>query len=65
MVDARGLEQPSIEIRRRLMRDHGVVVAHGSAYGPSGEGTLRVSFASGGATLEKGLQRLREGLLAR
>jgi aspartate/methionine/tyrosine aminotransferase len=38
-------------------------VVNGSAYGPSGEGTLRVSFASGGTTLERGLERLRRGLL--
>lgn len=62
MADVRGLNQPSNEIRRRLMLDHGVVVVHGAAYGPGGEGTLRVSFASGGDTLTRGLDRLREGL---
>ena len=62
MADARGLGLPSNEIRKRLMHDHGVVVVHGAAYGPGGEGTLRVSFASGGDTLTLGLQRLREGL---
>jgi aminotransferase len=64
MVDVRGLNLPSNDIRRRLMNDHGVVVVHGSAYGAGGEGTLRVSFASGGDTLARGLARLREGLLA-
>ncbi len=64
MVDIRGLNQPSENIRRKLMHDHGVVVVHGAAYGPGGEGTLRVSFASGGDTLDRGLDRLREGLLA-
>jgi len=64
MVDVRGLGLPSNEIRRRLMQDHGVVVVHGAAYGAGGEGTLRVSFASGGETLDRGLDRLREGLLA-
>jgi aspartate/methionine/tyrosine aminotransferase len=62
MVDVRDAKLPSNEIRQRLMRDHGVVVAHGSAYGPSGEGTLRVSFASGGENLKLGLDRLRQGL---
>jgi aspartate aminotransferase len=62
MADARGLGLPSNEIRKRLLHDHGVVVVHGAAYGPGGEGTLRVSFASGGDTLAQGLQRLREGL---
>ena len=62
MVDVRASGIPSNEIRKRLMHDHGVVVAHGSAYGPGGEGTLRVSFASGGENLARGLERLREGL---
>jgi aspartate/methionine/tyrosine aminotransferase len=62
MVDVRDSRLSSNEIRQRLMRDHGVVVAHGSAYGPSGEGTLRVSFASGGENLKLGLDRLRQGL---
>ena len=52
------------QIRRRLLNDYGVVVVHGSAYGPAGEGTLRVSFASGGKVLSEGLQRLRAGLAA-
>ena len=38
------------------------VVVHGAAYGPAGEGTLRVSFASGGEKLASGLAALREGL---
>ncbi len=62
MADVRGLPESSNEIRRRLLREQGVVVVHGSAYGPAGEGTLRVSFASGGPTLREGLRRLREGL---
>jgi aminotransferase len=62
MVDARYVGHTSDEIRRRLLRDYGVVVAHGSAYGAEGEGMLRVSFASGGETLTEGLARLRRGL---
>ena len=52
MVDVRGIDLPSNEIRMRLMREHDVVVVHGAAYGPAGEGTLRVSFASGGQALQ-------------
>jgi aspartate/methionine/tyrosine aminotransferase len=63
MVDVSGLGKPSDEIRQRLLHDAGLVVIHGSAYGASGEGTLRVSFASGGDNLERGLSRLREGLM--
>ncbi|HLJ97066.1 MAG TPA: aminotransferase class I/II-fold pyridoxal phosphate-dependent enzyme [Gemmataceae bacterium] len=63
MVDVRRLGMPSDAVRRFLLQEMGVAVVHGSAYGPAGEGTLRVSFAGGGELLEHGLQRLREGLL--
>ncbi|HLJ18407.1 MAG TPA: aminotransferase class I/II-fold pyridoxal phosphate-dependent enzyme [Bryobacteraceae bacterium] len=63
MADVRDLTLPSSEIRKRLMHEHGVVVVHGAAYGPGGEGTLRVSFASGGENLARGLDALREGLI--
>ena len=63
MVDVRESQIPSNEIRQRLMYEHGVVVVHGAAYGAGGEGRLRGSFASGGETLARGLERLREGLV--
>jgi aspartate aminotransferase len=63
MVDVRESQIPSNEIRKRLMQEYGVVVVHGAAYGAGGEGTLRVSFASGGENLARGLERLREGLV--
>lgn len=62
MLDVRGLHMPSDEVRRYLLQEAGVVVIHGSAYGAGGEGTLRVSFAGGGKTLDDGLYRLRDGL---
>lgn len=64
MADVGALEIASDEVRRRLLHEHGLVVIHGAAYGVCGEGTLRVSFASGGETLRTGLQRLRTGLEA-
>jgi aspartate aminotransferase len=63
MADVRGLGIPSNELRVRLMREHDVVVVHGAAYGPGAEGTLRISFASGGDKLAHGLAALREGLI--
>jgi aspartate aminotransferase len=63
MVDVHKLGRPSDEVRRFLLREAGVVVLHGAVYGQGGEGTLRVSFAAGGETLERGLDRLRSGLL--
>jgi aspartate aminotransferase len=62
MVDIRETGIPSNEVRRRLLHDSGVVVIHGAAYGERGEGTLRVSFASGGNKLITGLDLLRQGL---
>jgi aspartate/methionine/tyrosine aminotransferase len=64
MADISRTGQTSDEVRRRLLHEAGVAVVHGSAYGECGEGALRVSFASGGATLSKGLHLLREGLQA-
>ena len=62
MVDVSQLRLASDEVRGRLLHEFGVVVVHGSAYGPSAEGTLRVSFAGGGEKLNRGLERLRSGL---
>ncbi|MEP7364882.1 MAG: pyridoxal phosphate-dependent aminotransferase, partial [Acidobacteriota bacterium] len=64
MADVRGLGMSSDVVRRRLLEEHGVVVIHGAAYGACGEGTLRVSFASGGPVLSEGIDRLRAGLEA-
>ena len=64
MLDVRDAGVSSNEIRQRLLHDNGVAVVHGAAYGPAGEGTLRVSFGSGGDTLARGLAQLRDGLRA-
>lgn len=64
MADVRSASIPSNEIRQRLLKEFGVAVVHGMAYGAGGEGTLRVSFASGGETLTRGVERLRAGLIA-
>ncbi|MCI0432114.1 MAG: aminotransferase class I/II-fold pyridoxal phosphate-dependent enzyme [Gemmatimonadetes bacterium] len=63
MLDLRSWNLPSDQVRRRLLNEQGVVVVHGAAYGQGGEGTLRVSFASGGAALDRGLELLRQGLV--
>jgi aspartate/methionine/tyrosine aminotransferase len=64
MLDVRQKTVSSEEIRRRLLHDTGVAVVDGAAYGPGGEGTLRVSFGSGGDTLTRGLALLGDGLRA-
>ena len=62
MVDVRRLGMPSDAVRKYLLRKARVVILHGSAYGPGGEGFLRVSFAAGGEVLDQGIERLRAGL---
>jgi aspartate aminotransferase len=62
MADVSRLGRSSEEVRRFLLHEAGVVVLHGAAFGAGGEGTLRISFAAGGAALEQGLERLCEGL---
>ena len=62
MLDLRARGLPSDSIRKRLLAEFGIVVVHGAAYGAGGEGTLRVSFASGGEVLERGLFKLGQAL---
>src|SRR5262249_53921000 len=62
MVYFRKIRKSADEVRRFLLTKSGVIVIHGAAYGPGGEGTLRVSFAAGGQTLERGLLQLAGGL---
>lgn len=62
IVDVRRTGRSSDEIRKLLLNEHGVAVAHGRAYGEAGEGILRVSFASGGDVLRRGVELLRQGL---
>ena len=46
----------------RLVHEHGVAVAPGAAFGPAGEGALRLCFAHAPERLERALGRLRDGL---
>lgn len=52
----------SMALARRLVVEHKVAVAPGSAFGEGGEGHLRVCFAQSPARLERALGRLRAGL---
>jgi len=58
-------EKDSLALALRLVRDHGVAVAPGSAFGEGGEGYLRLCFAQGRTRMERAMGRLREGLQAR
>ncbi len=52
----------SLSLARRLVTEHRVAVAPGIAFGPSGEGFLRVCFAQSPQRLERAMSRLRDGL---
>ena len=52
----------SLEFCKRLVRDAGLGLAPGSAFGPAGEGFLRWCFASGEERLAEGVARLRRAL---
>jgi aspartate/methionine/tyrosine aminotransferase len=50
--------EDSVAFARRLVRETGVALAPGVAFGPEGEGWLRWCFASSEPVLREGLQRL-------
>ena len=56
-------EDDSLALAKRLVREHGLGLAPGVAFGPEGEGWLRWCFASQDpARLDAGLARLAEAL---
>jgi aspartate/methionine/tyrosine aminotransferase len=55
----------SLELALRLVRDHGVALAPGSAFGEAGEGYLRLCFAQSQPRMERAMERLRAGLRGR
>jgi aspartate/methionine/tyrosine aminotransferase len=54
--------QDSLAFCKRLVADHGLGLAPGSAFGPQGEGYVRWCFAADEAKLADGVARLRRGL---
>jgi aspartate/methionine/tyrosine aminotransferase len=61
-ADARRLSSSSERLAEWLLREHRVAVVPGSAFGPGGEGFLRVTCARSWNEIEEGLERLRRGL---
>jgi aspartate/methionine/tyrosine aminotransferase len=53
------LGRPSREIARYLATEVGVATTAGSAYGPYGEGHLRISYASSMESLMEGVRRMK------
>jgi len=54
----------SLDLAKKLVTRHGVAVAPGAAFGPAGEGWLRVCFAQSAPLMERAMQRLRDGIRA-
>ncbi len=52
----------SLGFAMRLVHEHGVALAPGSAFGLGGEGCLRLCFAQSPSLLERALERLRTAL---
>ena len=52
----------SLQFCKRLVREAGLGLAPGSAFGPEGEGYVRWCFAADEARLADGVQRLRKVL---
>ncbi len=54
----RGTNLASAELGRRLLDEAGVAVLPGTAFGPAGEGHLRLSYASSPANLREAIDRM-------
>ena len=59
MVDCRALGVPSETLARELLLEERVATAPGATFGPSAEGTLRISLAVADANLIEGCARIR------
>ena len=57
--------QDSLALTLALVKEHGVALAPGSAFGEAGEGYLRLCFAQAPTRIERAMHRLRAGLQAR
>jgi aspartate aminotransferase len=54
----------SLTLAKELVRDHGVAVAPGIAFGAAGEGYLRICFAQSEPVMQRAMERLCAGLHA-
>jgi aspartate aminotransferase len=61
-LDCRGITDDSRSLSHRLLEDALVALTPGVAFGQSGEGFLRLSFAMDEATLEEACSRIRASL---
>ncbi len=57
--DVRGLPVSANELASRLLEEHGVATLSGTAFGPVGDGHLRISYVSAPEVLTEAVQRIR------
>ncbi|NQV08144.1 pyridoxal phosphate-dependent aminotransferase [bacterium] len=62
MVDTSATGMNGYDIARRLVAEHGVAIAPGETFGPGGEGTIRLSLATGMDDLLEGVGRVTKAL---
>lgn len=58
--NVQALGRPSKEIAMRLVDEAGVGAVHGSAFGPAGEGFLRLAYACSEDDIREGVSRMAE-----
>jgi len=63
-LDVRHVEGSSLEVAKRLLFEHGVATAPGSAFGDHCDGYVRVSYATGMDQLREGFDRIEAFLRA-
>jgi len=61
-IDVSSRTEPSEALAERLLREQGIALVPGSAFGRNGEGYLRMTCVKSWSDLEEGLVRLRRGL---
>jgi len=61
--DVRALPVPAGELATRLLEEHGVATLAGTAFGPGGDGHLRISYVSAPDVLTEALDRIRAAVV--
>ena len=57
-----GIEMDSMEFSKYLLKEAGVATTPGSAFGPTGEGNFRISYASSKERLKEALDRMEDAV---
>jgi len=56
----KGFRMPSEDFAKFLVKEARVVTVNGSAFGPDGEGYLRISYAASTENIKEALERIKE-----